>query len=813
MKRIQRVQWEKTDESDRPELRVLFAEAVWETISILLLIFAAFFMLSCLSYHIAPDSSDAFKIIMIVTFTVMFYEVSVRFILSRIKGKTRKYLRLLFAIVPFLPVLLLLLIYYRSNYDEIRGGLAAAATFFLKPYNRIFGSNIVIRHADNEYISMGLTFTFICIFFAFYFISRLGKRKWLYLLLPLASTAILMYVGLAPEWIHIVLYAGGIFMMFRKGWGRGWFVSAATSLAVFMIICIVAGFVLLSPAEKVLDYADEIKEFQNKIEKSIESLFSRVFLSTDKTLDNSSPRYKDAKIMTVTMDTKPSGNLYFKEFYGVDYEDGTWKASTSDLVEACKDYGIDPEEVAIKLAGAEYDNKRYDRADYEIEYSGLLGQAMLLPYAVDTDGISGLSFKGDYVAKKEMTKKKVSFSGLDTNTFVTKTLLEPEKSLTSKDYSFWGWYGNYVNSTCLYVPEYIFKTRPYRELEDRRRHRLSEENEWRLDMAKQVKEYLDEHYTYSWELDSLDSEEDPLEYFLKKGREGYCMHFASAGTIILRSLGVPARYASGYVLKPYMLEEDDGKYTATVRDRNAHAWVEIYFDNIGWIPFEVTPGYESKTDEFPASKEAQEQRKEEEEKKKNPSPTPTEAPTEAPIYTPTPKPTNTVTPVPSGSEKKSPTPAPTKKAQPSGSPGNESSSGNNTIPSPTPAETKENKGNLGKVLLVLFIISLFIAALSLIFRAKRKALEKIEDSLKNKYYRAAVKMMNRRVYRRLRRKGGIKGRNTTDKKLEETLLEVLGEDRKNEIDEYMRVVKKAAFSENAVSKAESEVVARLYRLI
>ena len=106
-----------------------------------------------------------------------------------------------------------------------------------------------------------------------------------------------------------------------------------------------------------------------------------------------------------------------------------------------------------------------------------------------------------------------------------------------------------------------------------------------------------------------------------------------------------------------------------------------------------------------------------------------------------------------------------------------------------------------------------MAALSLIFRAKRKAIEKIEDSLKNKYYRAAVRMMNRRVYRKLRRKGGIKGKENTDKKLEETLLSVLGEERKDEIKEYMRVVKKAAFSQNPVSKAESDAVARLYRLI
>jgi len=111
--------------------------------------------------------------------------------------------------------------------------------------------------------------------------------------------------------------------------------------------------------------------------------------------------------------------------------------------------------------------------------------------------------------------------------------------------------------------------------------------------------------SYSLTLDNLPSGADPIEYALTESHEGYCMHFASAATMILRELGVPARYVSGYAVRPSAFEynEETGGYKAEVADYMAHAWVEIYLDNIGWIPVEVTPG--SSLDSLPSDKEIQ----------------------------------------------------------------------------------------------------------------------------------------------------------------------------------------------------------------
>lgn len=79
--------------------------------------------------------------------------------------------------------------------------------------------------------------------------------------------------------------------------------------------------------------------------------------------------------------------------------------------------------------------------------------------------------------------------------------------------------------------------------------------------------------------------EDFVEYFLTQSRRGYCMHFASAATLFFRTLGLPARYVSGYVA------DIPASGRVLVPDANAHAWVEVYVSGYGWYPIEVTPAY------------------------------------------------------------------------------------------------------------------------------------------------------------------------------------------------------------------------------
>ena len=78
--------------------------------------------------------------------------------------------------------------------------------------------------------------------------------------------------------------------------------------------------------------------------------------------------------------------------------------------------------------------------------------------------------------------------------------------------------------------------------------------------------------------------DDIALFFLTNAKEGVAPHFATAATLMYRVHGIPARYTTGYFVSGV------GPETVSVKVKNAHAWVEIYCDGLGWVPIEVT-GY------------------------------------------------------------------------------------------------------------------------------------------------------------------------------------------------------------------------------
>ena len=110
-----------------------------------------------------------------------------------------------------------------------------------------------------------------------------------------------------------------------------------------------------------------------------------------------------------------------------------------------------------------------------------------------------------------------------------------------------------------------------------------------------VVDYLSENYTYTLSpKQPLDKNVSALNAFLNDTKEGYCVQFATAATMILRSIGIPTRYVEGYVASGFRRNEDAGRagnYITDVHDFDAHAWIEVYSDYIGWMQYEATPQY------------------------------------------------------------------------------------------------------------------------------------------------------------------------------------------------------------------------------
>ena len=107
------------------------------------------------------------------------------------------------------------------------------------------------------------------------------------------------------------------------------------------------------------------------------------------------------------------------------------------------------------------------------------------------------------------------------------------------------------------------------------------------DQARALEQFL-RQYPYSLEVDTPPPDVDPVDFFLFDQQAGYCDYYASAMVVMARSLGLPARVATGFLAQP-----PDEQGVQTIRQINAHSWAEIYFAGYGWVEFEPTAAFRS----------------------------------------------------------------------------------------------------------------------------------------------------------------------------------------------------------------------------
>jgi hypothetical protein len=103
-----------------------------------------------------------------------------------------------------------------------------------------------------------------------------------------------------------------------------------------------------------------------------------------------------------------------------------------------------------------------------------------------------------------------------------------------------------------------------------------------------VNKYLSQ-IPYEEEIQAPPQGTDGVEHFLFTQKSGFCLYFASAMVAMLRSVEVPSRLAVGYL--PGELSDDTGEYI--LRDKDYHAWPQVYFPGYGWVDLEATPSTDS----------------------------------------------------------------------------------------------------------------------------------------------------------------------------------------------------------------------------
>jgi len=111
---------------------------------------------------------------------------------------------------------------------------------------------------------------------------------------------------------------------------------------------------------------------------------------------------------------------------------------------------------------------------------------------------------------------------------------------------------------------------------------LTTDTETQLERVVAIERWLERNKAYS--LDVTRPTGDVADAFIFEMDAGYCVYYATAMTIMLRTLDIPARFTVGYSTGQQVGEDE-----WLVRGFNSHAWVEVYFTDIGWVTFNPTP--------------------------------------------------------------------------------------------------------------------------------------------------------------------------------------------------------------------------------
>ncbi|MBP5553331.1 MAG: transglutaminase domain-containing protein [Lachnospiraceae bacterium] len=189
-----------------------------------------------------------------------------------------------------------------------------------------------------------------------------------------------------------------------------------------------------------------------------------------------------------------------------------------------------------------------------------------------------------------------SITGDPADTATIKYIPDPVLASYPTDDAALSEYTKFVFANYLYVPEDLVPVLD--EVVKKAGMVVSERgSEGMLLSCYNLQSYFAENYKYSLQPGRTPLGADVVEYFLTDQDRGYCMHYASASTLLLRYVGIPARYCEGYALQAsdlaqgVIVSEEDDVTTVKVEitDAAAHAWVEIFIPNYGWIPYEMTP--------------------------------------------------------------------------------------------------------------------------------------------------------------------------------------------------------------------------------
>lgn len=285
-------------------------------------------------------------------------------------------------------------------------------------------------------------------------------------------------------------------------------------------------------------------------------------------------------------------NLYLKGFVGSTLQNNQWqdlkRASYNGKHEGMLKW------LENKNFSSSYQYSLYEKLSQlddttqkvEINNTGANKKYLYTPYSVSKKDVSSS------LIQKDLNLKSNALFGTKNYSYTETSSISPSELMTGS-----AWLNQPNKSQKKYLDtEAVYRQFVYENyqtvdqgLEKTIAHLFDQdkfENTGIYSISQHIRDTLTKYMKYDEKTNT--QSENVLEDFLNQKISGNDVLFASAAVEAFRHYNIPARYVEGYLLKSDAIDEEGN---ATLTSKDGHAWVEVYFDGMGWLPIDVTPGY------------------------------------------------------------------------------------------------------------------------------------------------------------------------------------------------------------------------------
>lgn len=391
-----------------------------------------------------------------------------------------------------------------------------------------------------------------------------------------------------------ILLASGLIMAIM---GRNFYITGRSIIlsVIILFVCLLSTLLGMNQLNQVITFRNNIVEGFDNVRYGKDNLPEGNVRNADSLMSDTQD------ILTIW--SEQDKDIYLNGYVGARYDkaqsrwitlaDSAYGGDNNGMFKWLYDNGLDP----LKQTSQYYElcdsNIRPQLNNIRVDVNNATRRYVYVPFSVET------FVKGKIKENKDINYVGKGLSGISQYEITELSSTRPAELLLAQD-----WLNNpvtdeqkrYVQAESVYrdfvYENYTAESSDYYELM----------NEWFwndyetdsdgiYEAVSRVREVLKDRLVYSESTVNVqDDIQDALMWYMNTISRGNSVVYASVAVQALRAHGIPSRYVEGYYISSDDLRKS-GRESYTVTGKNSHAWVEVYFDGIGWQPVDVTPGY------------------------------------------------------------------------------------------------------------------------------------------------------------------------------------------------------------------------------